>query len=76
VSEAVILRKRSQDVEADRILNRFEELLGIHPEHLGDGGRRYDLSTARDLLIASASVRGQLELIDPSWATYLELEPD
>ena len=57
-------------------MNRFEELLGLYPEHVGERDRRYDLSAARDLVIAAASVRGQLELISPDWQTYLELVPE
>ena len=57
-------------------MNRFEEVLGLYHETLEGGARRYDLSSARDMLIAAAAVRGQLELISPDWESYVELTPE
>jgi hypothetical protein len=70
---AVVIRKRTEGAEADQILDRLEAVTGLNGER-AEGARRYGLGESRDLVIAMASIRGQLEEISSTWQTHLELD--
>jgi hypothetical protein len=71
----VFIRTRAKDDEAERILDRLESLTGLHGAR-ADAGRSYDLTEARDLVIAMASIKGQLDAISDAWPSHLEIDID
>ncbi len=72
MSTTVVIRKLTKGTEATRILDQLESVIGLSGERVEDG-RRYDLSDD-DLIIAMASINGQLDEISDTWATHLEIE--
>jgi len=74
VATTVVIRKLTSGTEAERILDQLERT-GLHGEHV-EGGRRYDLDESRDLVIAMASIRGQLDGISEKWPIHLAMEVD
>jgi hypothetical protein len=75
VATTVVVRKLTDGTEADFILDQLERITGLHGERF-DGGRRLDLTDSKDLVIAMASIRGQLDAISDTWPIHLGLELD
>jgi hypothetical protein len=69
----VTFRRLTNGTEGETILDQLETATGLHGERV-DAGRRYDLSDSRDLMIAMASIKGQLDTISASWPIHLEID--
>jgi hypothetical protein len=71
----VVVRQLTNGTEGERILDQLESVTGLHGERV-EAGRRYDLSDSRDLVIAMASIKGQLDAISDEWPIHLEIDVD
>ena len=65
--------RRRTGPEAERILDELERVTGLPGKHV-ETGRSYNLTEAKDLMIAMASIRGQLDAISTIWPTHLGIE--
>ncbi len=66
----VVIRVLGPVAEAERILDELELVTGLHGERV-EVGRSYDLTEAKDLMIAMASIRDSSTLISATWPTWL-----
>jgi hypothetical protein len=69
----VVMTKRTDGSEAERILDQLESVTGLHGKRVG-GTRRYDLDESKDLIIAMASIKGQLDEISASWPAHIGID--
>jgi hypothetical protein len=72
VATSVVARKLTTGTESDRILDQLERVTGLHGQHV-EGGRRYNLSETKDLVIAMASLKAQLDEISATWPIHLTI---
>jgi hypothetical protein len=72
VATTIVARKLTTGSEAERILDQLERVTGLHGEHV-EGGRRYNLSETKDLIIAMASLKGHLDEISATWPTHVTI---
>jgi hypothetical protein len=73
VGAVVVILKRTNGTEAERILDDLERLIEVAGERF-EGGRRFTLLSAADWDAAASSLMAKLNAVSDTWPIHLSIQ--